>query len=203
MDAATGSLNSGARSERPMARTTRHPRKPAVAAKLPSPPREPRERPDPEREPGRGPPCPCRLSGLRPDPADRADGARPPSPDRARRASPGRLERGRDSVLAHGRLSALSRRPLVPLMSAFRPGARSALLHLPPDRVGPGSGRTAQRFSDPARDCRRGPTVARAGGHRRIVEELAKSETAVEVIDDLANPDRPGWLRPTRRPPAG
>ena len=38
------------------------------------------------------------------------------------------------------------------------------------------------------------PTVARAGGHRRVVEELAKSETVVEVVDDLALPDRPEEL---------
>ena len=34
------------------------------------------------------------------------------------------------------------------------------------------------------------PTVARAGGHRRVVEELAKSGTTVEVIDDVAALDR-------------
>ncbi len=34
------------------------------------------------------------------------------------------------------------------------------------------------------------PTVARAGGHRRVVEELAKTDTGVEVVDDLAAPDR-------------
>ncbi len=34
------------------------------------------------------------------------------------------------------------------------------------------------------------PTVARARAHQRVVEELAKSETVVEVLDDLANPDR-------------
>jgi alcohol dehydrogenase class IV len=34
------------------------------------------------------------------------------------------------------------------------------------------------------------PTVARAGGHRRVVEELEKSETTVEVVDDLATPDQ-------------
>ena len=38
------------------------------------------------------------------------------------------------------------------------------------------------------------PTVARAGGHQRVVEELAKSETVVEVVDDLALPDRPEEL---------
>jgi alcohol dehydrogenase class IV len=38
------------------------------------------------------------------------------------------------------------------------------------------------------------PTVARAGGHRRVVEELAKSDTTVEVVDDLAAPDRPDDL---------
>ncbi|MGD0250964.1 MAG: iron-containing alcohol dehydrogenase [Thermoplasmata archaeon] len=34
------------------------------------------------------------------------------------------------------------------------------------------------------------PAVSRAGGPRRVVEELAKSETTVEVIDDLSDPDR-------------
>lgn len=34
------------------------------------------------------------------------------------------------------------------------------------------------------------PTVARAGGHRRIVEELAKSDTVVELVEDLENPVR-------------
>jgi alcohol dehydrogenase class IV len=33
------------------------------------------------------------------------------------------------------------------------------------------------------------PAVAKAQGHRRVVEELAKSDTVVEVVDDLANPD--------------
>jgi alcohol dehydrogenase class IV len=33
------------------------------------------------------------------------------------------------------------------------------------------------------------PAVARTGGHRRVVEELAKSDTVVEVVDDVANPD--------------
>jgi alcohol dehydrogenase class IV len=35
------------------------------------------------------------------------------------------------------------------------------------------------------------PAVARTGGHRRVVEELAKSETVVEVVDDLGSPDGP------------
>jgi alcohol dehydrogenase class IV len=34
------------------------------------------------------------------------------------------------------------------------------------------------------------PAVAKNGGHRRVVEELAKSDTVVEVLDDGANPDR-------------
>jgi 1-propanol dehydrogenase len=34
------------------------------------------------------------------------------------------------------------------------------------------------------------PNVARRGGERRAVEELAKSETHVEVVADLAEPDR-------------
>jgi acetaldehyde dehydrogenase / alcohol dehydrogenase len=33
------------------------------------------------------------------------------------------------------------------------------------------------------------PTVARSLGHRRVVEELAKSDSVVEVVDDVANPD--------------
>jgi alcohol dehydrogenase class IV len=34
------------------------------------------------------------------------------------------------------------------------------------------------------------PAVAKAGGHRRPVEELAKSDTSVDVLDDLTEPDR-------------
>ncbi len=39
------------------------------------------------------------------------------------------------------------------------------------------------------------PTVARAGGHLRVVEELAKSETVVEVVADLDAPDRTDHVR--------
>jgi alcohol dehydrogenase len=33
-------------------------------------------------------------------------------------------------------------------------------------------------------------TVARTQGHRRVVEELSKSDTVVEVVDDVEDPDR-------------
>jgi alcohol dehydrogenase class IV len=36
------------------------------------------------------------------------------------------------------------------------------------------------------------PLVARAQGHRRVVEELAKSDTVVELVDGIANPDHAG-----------
>jgi alcohol dehydrogenase class IV len=34
------------------------------------------------------------------------------------------------------------------------------------------------------------PSVARAQGHRRVVEELAKSDAVVELVSDLTDPDR-------------
>jgi len=34
------------------------------------------------------------------------------------------------------------------------------------------------------------PAVARTRGHQRVVEELAKSDAVVDVVDDLATPDR-------------
>jgi len=38
------------------------------------------------------------------------------------------------------------------------------------------------------------PVVAGAQGHRRVVEELAKSDTVVEVVDDVTNPDHAGTV---------
>ncbi len=39
------------------------------------------------------------------------------------------------------------------------------------------------------------PAVARNSGHRRATEELAKSDTVVEVVPDLPNPDRVDTVR--------
>lgn len=39
------------------------------------------------------------------------------------------------------------------------------------------------------------PTVARRDGHRRVVEELAKSDAVVEVVNDLTTPDETDTVR--------